>query len=69
MTPTTDYGVAMANTIEINQSLHMLDDLLRDVSQHLADPSRANRRAAALKLERIVAIASTLAATVHAPSH
>ncbi|MFM9940429.1 MAG: hypothetical protein ACKVP7_13145 [Hyphomicrobiaceae bacterium] len=57
----------MASTVEINDVLHRLDDLLRDISEHLADPSRANRRAAALKLERIVAIASTLAATIHTP--
>jgi hypothetical protein len=33
----------------------------------MEQPSRADRRAAALKLERIVSIASTLAATIHSP--
>lgn len=59
----------MANAVDINQSLHLLDGLLRDVADHLAAPTRANRRAAALKLERIAAIASTLAATIHSPTN
>lgn len=51
----------------LNDALRQLDGLLRDVGEHMTQPSKANRRAAALKLERIVAIASTLAATIHTP--
>ncbi|MGE0700195.1 MAG: hypothetical protein AB7O57_13950 [Hyphomicrobiaceae bacterium] len=47
------------------ESLNLLDSLLRDISELLRSPSRANQRAAALKLERVAAIASTLAFTVH----
>ncbi len=48
-------------------SIVLLEGLIRDVEEHLKSPTKANRRAAALKLERIAAIASTLAFTVHTP--
>lgn len=46
-------------------SLHEMQGLLDAVAAHLKDPTKASRRAAAIKLERIVAIASTLAFTIH----
>ena len=52
---------------DINETLQQLNGLLRDVGEHLSQPSKSQRRAAAGKLERIVAIASTLAATIHTP--
>ena len=55
----------MAKRMDVNDSLGQLEELLADVTTHLQAPTRAARRAAALKLDRIVAIASTLAATVH----
>ncbi|MEQ1651105.1 MAG: hypothetical protein ABL897_01305 [Hyphomicrobium sp.] len=51
--------------MDVNDSLGQLEALLTDVAEHLKAPNKAARRAAALKLDRIVAIASTLAATVH----
>ena len=57
----------MTTPTEFRDSLRLISELLNDVSQRMAQPSRADRRAAALKLERIVAIASTLAATIHSP--
>jgi len=57
----------MTSPTEIRDSLHLISELLRDVSERMSQPSKADRRAAALKLERIVAIASTLAATIHSP--
>lgn len=57
----------MALQTEIQESLMMLNGLLRDVAEQMNGPSRADRRSAALKLERIAAIASTLAATIHSP--
>ena len=55
----------MTTPTEIRDSIQLIGALLHDVSQRMAQPSKADRRAAALKLERIVAIASTLAATIH----
>lgn len=55
----------MANPSDIQGGLLLIQELLRDISERMIQPSNADRRAAALKLERIVAIASTLAATVH----
>jgi len=55
----------MTTPTEIRDSISLMSELLHHVSQHLVQPSKADRRAAALKLERIVAIASTLAATIH----
>jgi hypothetical protein len=46
-------------------SLNQLGALLDDVGRHLQSNSKAERRAAALKLERIATIAATLAATVY----
>ena len=46
-------------------SILQLEGLLRDVAEHLKDPTKANARAAALKLKRISEIASTLALTIH----
>lgn len=57
----------MAKTNEVQDSLLLIEELLRDVAERLVQPTKADRRAAALKLERIVAIASTLAATIHTP--
>lgn len=51
--------------MDVEDSLGQIEDLLADVTTHLKAPTKAARRAAALKLERIVAIASTLAATVN----
>ncbi len=51
--------------MDVKDSLGQIEELLADVATHLKAPTKAARRAAALKLERIVAIASTLAATVH----
>jgi len=48
-----------------SDSLTVLDGLMREVAELLRSPTRASRRAAALKLERIAAIAATLAFTVH----
>ena len=45
-------------------SMKQIEGLLEAVAEHLKSPSKANRRAAALKLERIVAIASTMAFTI-----
>lgn len=64
---TTGVVSRMSGSSDINHSLALLEGLLRDVAEHLGSPTKANRRSAALKLERIVAIASTLAATIHTP--
>lgn len=56
----------MATRMDATDSLGQIEALLADVTTHLQAPTKAARRAAALKLDRIVAIASTLAATVHA---
>ena len=45
-------------------SLAQLDGLLQEVLELLKSPERRDRRAAAIKLERIVSIASTLALTL-----
>ena len=50
-----------------SEGIHQMEGLLHDVAEHLKVPSKANRRAAARKLERIASLASTLAATVHSP--
>ncbi len=47
-------------------SLKQIETLLHEVAEHLKSPSKADRRVAAQKLERIVAIASTLAFTLQA---
>ena len=57
----------MASATDIKDSLQLLDLLLRDVATALSNPTKAERRVAARKLDRIVAIASTLAATIHTP--
>lgn len=57
----------MAVTTEVRESLLLLHGLLKDVTETMNGASKADRRAAALKLERISAIASTLAATIHSP--
>lgn len=57
----------MSRSVEVHESLLLLQGLLEDVAEQLAQPSRADRRAASLKLQRISAIASTLAATIHSP--
>ena len=47
-------------------SLKQIEGLLHDVAEHLQAQTKADRRAAVQKLERIVAIASTLAFTLQA---
>jgi hypothetical protein len=48
----------------MNESITMLDNLLRDVVEHLKAGTRPDRRAAVLKLERLAAVATTLAFTI-----
>lgn len=57
----------MSNPTDVLDSLRLLQGLLHDVAERLEHPSKADRRAAALKLDRVVAIASTLSATIHTP--
>ena len=57
----------MTQQTEVQEGLLMLDGLLRDVAKHLGGTTRGDRRSAALKLERIASIASTLASTIHSP--
>ncbi len=57
----------MSSATSTGESLLLIQQLLKDVSEQLSQPSRADRRSASLKLERIAAIASTLAATIHSP--
>lgn len=51
--------------MDVDHSLGQLEELLAAVTEDMKAPTKSARRSAALKLERIVAIASTLAATVH----
>lgn len=46
--------------------LAMLDDLVRQVAEHLRAGTPPDRRAAVLKLDRIAAIATTLSSTIRA---
>ena len=46
-------------------SLRQIESLLKEVAELLQSPTKASRRAAAQKLERIAAIATTLAFTIH----
>ena len=46
-------------------SMRQMEGLMKEIAELLQSPSKASRRAAAQKLERIVAIASTLAFTIH----
>lgn len=46
-------------------SLRQIEGLLKEVAELLQSPTKASRRAAAQKLERIAAIATTLAFTIH----
>ena len=46
-------------------SIVQMEGLLHDVVEHLKAPTKANVRAAALKLKRISEIASTLSLTIH----
>jgi len=62
-------GETMVSVLEVRESLLLIHRLLEDVSEQLSPTSRANRRSASLKLQRIAAIASTLAATIHSPRH
>jgi hypothetical protein len=48
----------------MNESITMLDNLLRDVVEHLKAGTKPDRRAAVLKLERLAAVATTLAFTI-----
>lgn len=57
----------MTSAIEVRESLQLMQGLLEDVAEQLSRPSRADRRSASLKLQRIAAIATTLAATIHSP--
>lgn len=41
-----------------------LRKLVQDVQEHLKSPTKADRRAAVVKLERIAALAATLALTL-----
>ena len=45
----------------MNESIAQLDTLLRDVVEHLKAGTKPDRRAAVLKLERLAAVATTLA--------
>jgi hypothetical protein len=56
----------MSSPTEIQESLQTLNRLLHEIAECLSTASRADRRAAALKLDRMVAVTSTLAATVRA---
>ena len=46
-------------------STNEFEGLLKEVAELLQSPTKASRRAAAQKLERIAAIATTLAFTIH----
>ena len=48
----------------MNDSLATIDSLLREVVAHLKAGTRADRSAAAAKLERLSAVAATLALTL-----
>jgi hypothetical protein len=50
--------------IFMNESIAKLDSLLRDVVDHLKAGTKPDRRAAALKLDRLAAVATTLAFTI-----
>jgi hypothetical protein len=56
----------MEGTAMTTDGIQQMEALLHDVVKLLDVPSKASRRAAARKLERITVIASTLAATVQA---
>ena len=48
----------------MNESIAQLDGLLRDVVDHLKAGTKPDRRAAVLKLDRLAAVATTLAFTI-----
>jgi hypothetical protein len=48
----------------MDSSLILLDDLLRQVVEHLKSGRQPDRRVAALKLDRVAAIATTLSSTI-----
>ena len=50
----------------MDQSIKQMHQLLTEVAEHLTSASKPQRTAAVAKLERIVAIASTLAFTLEA---
>ena len=48
----------------MNESIAQLDDLLRAVVDHLKAGTKPDRRSAVLKLDRLAAVATTLAFTI-----
>jgi hypothetical protein len=48
----------------MNESIAQLDSLLRAVVDHLKAGTKPDRRAAVLKLDRLAAVATTLAFTI-----
>jgi hypothetical protein len=50
----------------MQQSLSEIQQLLREVAEHLQSPSQTDKNAAAAKLHRVAAIASTMAFTIKA---
>jgi hypothetical protein len=48
----------------MNESIAQIDSLLRDVVDHLRAGTKPDRRAAVLKLDRLAAVATTLAFTI-----
>lgn len=48
----------------MNESITKLDSLLRDVIVHLKAGTKPDRRAAVVKLDRLAAVATTLAFTI-----
>jgi hypothetical protein len=47
----------------MNESIAKLDDLLRDIVEHLKAGTKPDRRAAVVKLDSLAAVATTLAFT------
>jgi hypothetical protein len=50
----------------MNESIAKLDDLLRDIVEHLKAGTKLDRRAAVVKLDSLAAVATTLAFTIKA---
>jgi hypothetical protein len=48
----------------MHEGIAQLDGLLRDIVDHLKAGTKPDRRAAALKLDRLAAVATTLAFTI-----
>lgn len=52
--------------VPVNQTVENMNQLLLEIAQHMETPGKSNQSAVIAKLERLVAIASTLSFTLQA---